>query len=98
MGKAKIFKKLRKAAKKLPPAFVPVKVKRTGKELLEFNKDAKDKDGNPVEPKKIYNVTEQRQVNHYRELKNLSKGFGVEVAAQYFKAVLDKKGANNPIH
>jgi len=91
MGKKKLLKKLRQAASKLPPASRAALILKSGKEILEQNPLAKDKDGNEISASKTYMVKAPMPVNHYRAMKKLNSQYGIEHAAGYFKGVMDAK-------
>jgi hypothetical protein len=87
-----MYRDLQKIAQRLPFNYVEHKasLEYRGSEILEANPEAKDKEGNPIDPKKIYfiNGSQRHVVDHYKRMKRIYRRDGEDGVKHYVTEVM----------
>lgn len=87
-----IHRDMQQIAMRLPFNYVeaPASIQYRGSEILEQNPEAKDKEGNPVDPKKIYSINgvQRHAVDHYKRMKRIFRKSGEKGVQHYITEVL----------
>lgn len=87
-----IHRDMQQIAARLPFNYVEHKasIQYRGSEILEQNPDAKDRDGNPIDPKKIYSIAgvQRHPVDHYKRMKRIYRRDGEAGVKHYIAEVM----------
>lgn len=85
----KVLKQIRHFAAMLPVVSSPCKGKVLGSEILKQNPNAKDAEGNPLAPQKVYMYDARVNHNHVRAMKKIYKSKGNGGLLQYAQMMKD---------
>jgi hypothetical protein len=90
MAKKSSFKHLRMLAAQLPVQFQDGNIYIPGAEILKRNKNAKDAEGNAIDPEKVYKGATQFPVSNYRRMKKLFKKEGEAGVNKYVDDIIEQ--------
>lgn len=89
MPKKRSFKHMRSVALQLPEQFQEGALVVSGADIIKARgEDAKEVNGNPIDPDKPYRIAIYQRVNHYRRIKKLFNAKGYDAVREYIDNVI----------